>query len=146
MRDLVRVGLLKTMAAEVEMLCGPKDRPHEDGEFRRAGSESGHAFVNGGKESIRRPRVRSVDGAEMALETYRQASKPGRTPSRRSSRRWQRACRCVASRSATAARSNALKPARCGSKRAGLNWSGCESAAWNWSREMGSEKSRMERF
>lgn len=74
MRDLVRVGLMKAMAAEVEMFCGPKYHPHEDCEFRRAGSESGHAFVNGGKERIRRPRVRSVDGDEVTLETYRLAS------------------------------------------------------------------------
>jgi len=41
LRDLVRVGLLKTMAAEVEMLCGPKYHPEQESEFRRAGSEGG---------------------------------------------------------------------------------------------------------
>lgn len=74
LRDLVRVGLLKMMADEVEMLCGPKYHPDKDSELRRAGSESGQVFINGGKEPIKRPRVRTVDGDEVRLESYRCAS------------------------------------------------------------------------
>ncbi|MBU6303007.1 MAG: transposase, partial [Verrucomicrobia bacterium] len=59
LRRVVRIGLINTMAAEVEMLCGPKVRPDEAGGFRRAGSEPGRVFVNGRKERVTRPRVRT---------------------------------------------------------------------------------------
>jgi putative transposase len=41
LRASVRLGLMKTMTAEVEPLCGPKYSPDKTKEFRRAGSESG---------------------------------------------------------------------------------------------------------
>jgi transposase-like protein len=74
MRGLVLVGLMRTMAAEVDQLCGPKYRPDTTSEFRRAGSEPGRVFVNGGKQKVTRPRVRTHDGQEVTLETYRAAS------------------------------------------------------------------------
>jgi len=74
LRRAVRIGLMNTMAAEVEMLCGPKYRPDKAGGFRRAGSEPGRVFVNGRKEKVTRPRVRTDDGEEVKLETYRAAS------------------------------------------------------------------------
>lgn len=70
LRSSVRQGLIEAMAAEVELLCGPKYDPNPDANFRRAGSERGLAFINGTKEEITRPRVRSQEGGEVPLQTY----------------------------------------------------------------------------
>jgi len=74
MRSFVRVGLLNAMNAEVEMLCGPRYHPEQSSDFVRAGSEKGRIYTETGKEEIRRPRVRSKEGEEVQLETYKQAS------------------------------------------------------------------------
>lgn len=72
----VRLSLLELMAEEVDSLCGPKYARNSDGEgqfdCRRAGSEKGHAFINGSKETITRPRVRNADG-EVNLSSYQVA-------------------------------------------------------------------------
>jgi transposase-like protein len=70
LRASVRQGLMEAMAAEVELLCGPKYSPQAGAECRRAGSERGQAFVNGARERIIRPRVRSEQGKEVPLQTY----------------------------------------------------------------------------
>jgi hypothetical protein len=62
LRGIVRLGLMKTMAAEVEPLCGPKDSPDKTKEFRRAGSDPGAVFVNGGKQNVTRPGRAAVGG------------------------------------------------------------------------------------
>ncbi|NIP19095.1 MAG: IS256 family transposase [Xanthomonadales bacterium] len=72
----VRLGLYEAMASEVEALCGPKYRPDPESELRRAGSERGVAYLDGGKEEIVRPRVREKDGGEVRLATYEAASSP----------------------------------------------------------------------
>jgi transposase-like protein len=77
MRSCVRAGLLEAMAHEVDLLCGPKYHPDAESEFKRAGSERGHYYSDAGKEEIRRPRVRTKDGEEVTLESYRQASDQG---------------------------------------------------------------------
>jgi putative transposase len=74
LRSCVRIGLFRAMKAEVDLLCGPKYHPDKASEFHRAGSEKGHAFINGTRESIQRPRVRSTESQEIGLETYRLAS------------------------------------------------------------------------
>jgi len=77
MRHSARLGLLRAMEVEVDLLCGEKYNPAENQEFKRAGSEKGVAFVNGEKHDIRRPRVRAVGAEkseEVTLETYRLAS------------------------------------------------------------------------
>lgn len=77
MRNSARIGLLRALETEVDMLCGPKYKPVEDQEFRRAGSEKGVAYINGEKTEINRPRVRTADNEnseEIRLETYRLAS------------------------------------------------------------------------
>jgi len=77
MRHSARLGLLRAMDVEVNLLCGEKYNPPEDPEFKRAGSEKGVAFINGEKHDIRRPRVRTEDAEkshEVPLETYRLAS------------------------------------------------------------------------
>jgi transposase-like protein len=69
LRNSVRLALVDALAQEVEMLCGPKYGRGHEAPCRRAGSEKGHAFINGTKEEITRPRVRDDDG-EVALATY----------------------------------------------------------------------------
>lgn len=74
MRQAVRAGLYEMMAEEVESLCGARYRPDPDSTFHRAGSEIGIAYLDGGKEEIRRPRVRHQADGEVTLESYRAAS------------------------------------------------------------------------
>lgn len=76
MRGAVRTGLLEAMKEEVDAICGPRYRPDPDSSLRRAGSEKGFAYVDGGKEEINRPRVREKDGREVRLATYEAASSP----------------------------------------------------------------------
>jgi transposase-like protein len=76
MQRAVRLGLYEAMQSEVEMLCGPRYRPDAECSCRRAGSEHGIAYLNGGKEELIRPRVREKDGGEVRLSTYEAASSP----------------------------------------------------------------------
>jgi transposase-like protein len=64
------------MAEEVEALCGPRYRPDSQSVYHRAGSETGIAYLDGGKESIRRPRVRHETSGEVRLASYEAASSP----------------------------------------------------------------------
>jgi len=72
LRQSVRLALFETMEEEVNSLCGGRYKPTES-ECRRAGSEIGSVYLNGEKESIRRPRVRDGEG-EVKLEVYQAAS------------------------------------------------------------------------
>lgn len=72
----VRLGLYEAMAEEVERLCGPRYKPDPDSPYQRAGSERGVAYVDGGKDEIRRPRVRHETEGEVQLATYAAASSP----------------------------------------------------------------------
>lgn len=72
-RNAVRAGLLAAMESEVEALCGRKYHPEPQSDYRRAGSETGQAYINGTREMIRRPRVRDEAG-EVKLATYQVAS------------------------------------------------------------------------
>lgn len=74
MRSAVRAAFWKMMEEEVEGLCGARYHPRENTSFRRAGSEKGRAYLDGGKEEIRRPRVRHERQGEVTLESYRAAS------------------------------------------------------------------------
>jgi len=76
LRQSVRAGLFVTMAEEVDALCGPRYRPDSQSVYQRAGSEIGVAYLDGGKESIRRPRVRHETGGEVRLASYEAASSP----------------------------------------------------------------------
>lgn len=76
LRQSVRAGLFAAMAEEVEALCGPRYRPDPQSLCHRAGSESGVAYLDGGKEPIRRPRVRHETDGEVRLATYEAASSP----------------------------------------------------------------------
>ena len=76
MRGAVRAGIFEAMATEVETLCGPRYRPDSESPYQRAGSEKGVAYLDGGKEAIRRPRVRHESEGEVLLATYQAASSP----------------------------------------------------------------------
>jgi putative transposase len=76
LRQSVRAGLFEAMAEEVEALCGPRYHPDHQSLFHRAGSETGVAYLDGGKEDIRRPRVRHETDGEVRLATYEAASSP----------------------------------------------------------------------
>lgn len=76
LRQCVRAGLYEAMAAEVEALCGPRYHPEKGTHFHRAGSEKGVVYFDGGKEEIRRPRVRHETDGEIRLATYEAASNP----------------------------------------------------------------------
>ncbi len=61
-------------AAEVEALCGPRYHPDNQSLYQRAGSEKGIAYLDGGREQIRWPRVRHETEGEARLETDEAAS------------------------------------------------------------------------
>jgi putative transposase len=73
-RGSVREAFWQMMAEEVETLCGPRYFPESGSEYRRAGSEKGSVYLEGGKEEIRRPRVRHESEGEATLDSYRAAS------------------------------------------------------------------------
>jgi len=72
LRGCVRSAFFDALGAEVEELCGAKYAPN-DSPFRRAGSEEGTVWLNGEKQSVRRPRVRHEHEGEVSLEVYRAA-------------------------------------------------------------------------
>jgi hypothetical protein len=76
LRQSVRAGLFAVMAEKVEALCGPRYRPDSQSVYHRAGSETGVAYLDGGKESIHRPRVRHETGGEVRLASYEAESSP----------------------------------------------------------------------
>lgn len=70
----MRLGLYEAMAEEVGRLCGPRYKPDPDSPCQRPGSEKGVAYLDGGKDEIRRPRVRHETEGEVKLATYQAAS------------------------------------------------------------------------
>lgn len=69
----VAVGLdvLKTMMeAEVTAIVGPKGKHNPNRKANRHGNEQGSVVLGSRKVSITRPRVRTVEGKEVRLETY----------------------------------------------------------------------------
>jgi putative transposase len=74
LRQSIRAGLLEAMKEEVEALCGPRYRPDPRSPCHRAGSETGVACMDGGREKIQRPRVRHETDGEVRLGTYEAAS------------------------------------------------------------------------
>jgi len=84
LRGAARLALFELMQEEVNHLCGPAYSRHEEGDpptHRRAGSEKGICYLDGGKESIQRPRVRRVldngEEEEIVLNTYQAARQVG---------------------------------------------------------------------
>ena len=77
LRGAAREMLVGVMAEEVTTLCGAAYHPSEEGEFYRAGSAEGYAYVESRREDMVRPRVRRRVGddttQEVTLESYRAA-------------------------------------------------------------------------
>ena len=72
LRQSVRLALFEAMEAEVTQLCGKKYKPSES-DYTRSGSETGKVYLDGEREELKRPRVRTSEG-EVQLETYKAAS------------------------------------------------------------------------
>lgn len=69
----IDAGLLvmKTLIEEeVERRAGKRGKHDLDRQARRWGSEDGYVVLGGKKVPVERPRVRGVDGKEVALERY----------------------------------------------------------------------------
>jgi len=58
------------MQAEATERVGPKGKHDKEREAYRHGSEAGAVTLGGRRVEVRRPRVRSTDGKEVALESY----------------------------------------------------------------------------
>lgn len=58
------------MEAEVTAIAGPKGKHNPNRKANRHGNEQGSVVLGGRKVSITRPRVRTVEGKEVRLETY----------------------------------------------------------------------------
>jgi putative transposase len=59
------------MAADVDVLCGPKGRHDRDRTAIRHGSEAGSVTLGGRRLPVRRPRVRAADGSgELPIASY----------------------------------------------------------------------------
>lgn len=61
------------MEADVEAACGPRHGRVEEREAHRWGSTRGRIGFHGGKVAVERPRVRAVDGGEMAIPSWDRA-------------------------------------------------------------------------
>ncbi|UVK48643.1 IS256 family transposase (plasmid) [Mesorhizobium sp. AR07] len=61
------------MEADVEAACGPRHGRVEEREAHRWGSTRGRIGFHGGKVAVERPRIRTVDGREMALPSWDRA-------------------------------------------------------------------------
>src|SRR4051812_34529658 len=61
------------MEADAELACGPRHSRSEDRRGHRWGRTAGKIGFHAGKVAIERPRVRALDGRELALPTWEQA-------------------------------------------------------------------------
>ena len=64
-------GLLimqSVMDAEIESLAGPKGRHDPDRQVTRWSGQPGYVVLGGKKAKVTKPRVRSMEGHEVALE------------------------------------------------------------------------------
>jgi|GEM_PF-2031738 len=62
------------MEADVEAACGPRHGRVEKRAANRWGSTRGAIGFHGGKVGVERPRVRAVDGREMAIPSWNRAT------------------------------------------------------------------------
>ena len=69
--DFIKFMIKLLMEAEVTTKCGEKHERIANRKYVRHGTQSGKVLMQGGKESIERPRIRSKDQKhEAMLETY----------------------------------------------------------------------------
>lgn len=66
--------LASMMEADRVALCGPKGRPDADRRAGRGGHTRSWITLGGRRIPIRRPRARSIQGEELALESFRWAA------------------------------------------------------------------------
>lgn len=75
LRELVLVNGLKVFAEMLEedrsVLCGPRHQPSSDRQAYRHGHDEGSLVFGGRKIRLRKPRVRSVEGDEIEIPTWR---------------------------------------------------------------------------
>lgn len=75
LRELVLTAGLEVFSEMLEddraAICGPKHRPMPDRRAYRHGHDEGCLVFGGRKIRVRKPRIRSVEGEEMELETWR---------------------------------------------------------------------------
>ena len=79
MREMARDALMGMVKAEVEQLCGPAWHPDETTGNYRAGSAPSSVYVQGKREAMERPRVRTKGpegSTETALKTWQLAKDP----------------------------------------------------------------------
>jgi len=69
LQEAMRGLMYDLLEQEVQALCGPRYQRGRQAEGVRAGSETGSVYWDGGRQPIRRPRVRN-EGGEVTLETY----------------------------------------------------------------------------
>lgn len=78
LRELVLVNGLKVFAELLEedrtVLCGPRHQPSPDRRAYRHGHDDGNLVFGGRKIRVKRPRVRTLEGEEIELPTWRQMS------------------------------------------------------------------------
>lgn len=78
LREVMLSSGLEVLAAMLEedreQLCGPRSQPSEHREAYRYGYDEAPVVLGGRKIRVRKPRVRSLDGQEMDLATWRQMS------------------------------------------------------------------------
>lgn len=80
MRDMARDALMGMVKAEVEQLCGRAWHPDDSTGHYRAGSAPSSVYVQGKREVMERPRVRSRGSegtSETTLKTWQLAKDPG---------------------------------------------------------------------
>ena len=77
LRQSIGIGLMAAVQEEVEVLCGPRYKPDLQRTCHRAGSDSGVACMDGGREQIPRPQVRHETDGEVRLGIYKAASSLG---------------------------------------------------------------------
>ena len=69
-RKVGKLFIESILEAEVERLAGKRSKPNTERSAYRWGAERGYCVVDGEKMPIRRPRVRSCSGGEIALGSY----------------------------------------------------------------------------
>ena len=80
MRQMIREALKAVIEEEVSGLCGPAWHPDRQSGYQRAGRAPSSLYIEGRKESMKRPRVRkqTAEGSiEVYLQTWKMAKDPG---------------------------------------------------------------------
>ncbi len=66
--------LMRLLEEDREALCGPRKKKQADRSAYRYGYDQGQVVLGGRKVSVRKPRVRGVEGGEVPLPTWQQVA------------------------------------------------------------------------